>query len=190
MSPLLSFLAFIQANAAALGLFSGLIGAIYAARNTELVRRISSALFVRRSLHDYRRKQIAIAVDPFFVSATGSTPEVDFRFLHGKLSIRGRASGAGMHDLFERAAEALAHFLKLYHGPLEFVFELDHFTSMYHPDIVELVRLLAQAECTSVIVRWKYHRHFMMMLEIGVSLQDIFNAERRKARYIFSCVKS
>lgn len=168
----------------------GVIGILYAARNTEPARRALSVLKNRRFLHDYRRAQSDKVDGTMWVPATDNSPEIDFRFLDGKLSIRGQMSpGSGrLRALLETAAESLNHFLRHYHGPLEFVFELDGVPSFLLPDIRELVRLLAVAECPSVVVRWKYDGSSEFMRQEAGSFKEVFEAERRKNTYIFTCI--
>jgi hypothetical protein len=122
-----------------------------------------------------------------FRSGSAGSPEIDFRFINNKISIRGAINFVRDDPTIPTILDWLERKLTSHNESLEFVFDLEMVISSASPFLVRLVRILALSECESVFVRWKYRAEDKLNKSLGLGMKELFDSNRRKSNFVFYC---
>lgn len=118
-------------------------------------------------------------MNDLYLARTTHSPEVDFQFSNGVLSMTGEAYPENANEFFHPILTALEHYLKSVDGKdILFHFRLTYFNSAATKMLYSLFELLNDSACTNnrVVMHWYYDVEDDTILEFGEGVQDDFKA--------------
>ena len=105
-----------------------------------------------------------------FIPAMERSPEVDFRFLENRLSLKGEAYPEDAAAFFGPLLKLLTAYCESTHGhELQFEFQLDYFNTSSAKALMNMIQILENAvrRGTRVNLSWYYQKDDEVMREFG-----------------------